>query len=69
MFRDRLRSEKLWDRIVTADEAALLITDGMAVGMSGFTRAGEANTSERRVRLSWDSRIGENLNPLSKREV
>ncbi|TCA20669.1 acetyl-CoA hydrolase/transferase family protein [Rhizobium leguminosarum bv. viciae] len=42
MFRDRLRSEKLWDRIVSADEAALLITDGMAVGMSGFTRAGEA---------------------------
>ncbi|MGO7216303.1 propionyl-CoA--succinate CoA transferase, partial [Rhizobium ruizarguesonis] len=42
MFRDRLRSEKLWDRIVTADVAALLITDGMAVGMSGFTRAGEA---------------------------
>ncbi|TAX45012.1 acetyl-CoA hydrolase/transferase family protein (plasmid) [Rhizobium leguminosarum] len=42
MFRDRLRSEKLWDRIVSAYEAALLITDGMAVGMSGFTRAGEA---------------------------
>ncbi|MHC2365347.1 acetyl-CoA hydrolase/transferase family protein [Rhizobium leguminosarum] len=42
MFRNRLRSEKLWDRIVSADEAALLITDGMVVGMSGFTRAGEA---------------------------
>ncbi|MCW1413918.1 acetyl-CoA hydrolase/transferase family protein [Rhizobium sp. 1AS11] len=42
MFKDRLRSAKLWDRIVSADEAARLITDGMTVGMSGFTRAGEA---------------------------
>lgn len=42
MFKDRLRSPKLWDRIVNADEAAALIQDGMTVGMSGFTRAGEA---------------------------
>ncbi|SFH86247.1 acetyl-CoA hydrolase/transferase family protein [Modicisalibacter xianhensis] len=30
------------DRIMSADEAAALIQDGMTVGMSGFTRAGEA---------------------------
>ncbi|MDR6671159.1 acetyl-CoA hydrolase/transferase family protein [Rhizobium sp. 1399] len=42
MFKDRLRSKSLWGRIVNADEAAKLITDGMTVGMSGFTRAGEA---------------------------
>ncbi|WP_064709934.1 acetyl-CoA hydrolase/transferase family protein [Rhizobium bangladeshense] len=42
MFKDRLRNTRLWDRIVDAAEAARLITDGMTVGMSGFTRAGEA---------------------------
>ena len=30
------------DRMMSADEAATLIDDGMVVGMSGFTRAGEA---------------------------
>ncbi|TDQ57276.1 acetyl-CoA hydrolase/transferase family protein [Phaeovulum veldkampii] len=39
---DRIRNATLRERIVTADEAALLIRDGMTVGMSGFTRAGEA---------------------------
>ncbi|QWW71622.1 acetyl-CoA hydrolase/transferase family protein [Rhizobium sp. WYJ-E13] len=42
MFKDRLRSAKLRDRIVDAEGAAALIRDGMTVGMSGFTRAGEA---------------------------
>lgn len=42
MFKNRLRSAKLWDRIVDAEDAAALIRDGMTVGMSGFTRAGEA---------------------------
>ncbi|WP_416067018.1 acetyl-CoA hydrolase/transferase family protein [Rhizobium sp. ZK1] len=42
MFKDRLRSAKLRDRIVDAEDAAALIRDGMTVGMSGFTRAGEA---------------------------
>ncbi|WP_251977904.1 succinate CoA transferase [Salinicola avicenniae] len=30
------------ERLMSADEAAALIEDGMVVGMSGFTRAGEA---------------------------
>ena len=42
MYRDRIRNAGLHSRIVSADEAALLIRDGMTVGMSGFTRAGEA---------------------------
>ncbi|MHB0774418.1 acetyl-CoA hydrolase/transferase family protein [Halomonas sp. WWR20] len=30
------------DRVMSAEEAAALIEDGMTIGMSGFTRAGEA---------------------------
>lgn len=33
----RLRTHCLFDKIVSADEAATLITDGMNVGVSGFT--------------------------------
>lgn len=39
---DRIRHAGLRDRVVPAEEAARLIRDGMVVGMSGFTRAGEA---------------------------
>ncbi|SMD04283.1 acetyl-CoA hydrolase/transferase family protein [Rhizobium sp. RU36D] len=42
MLRDRIRCRPLVDRIITADEAAAMIQDGMTVGMSGFTRSGEA---------------------------
>ncbi|MBB4861901.1 succinyl-CoA:acetate CoA-transferase [Pseudomonas nitritireducens] len=42
MFRDRVRMSSLLDKVMTADQAAALIQDGMTVGMSGFTRAGEA---------------------------
>ncbi len=42
MYEDRVRRADLRDRIVTAEEAASFIKDGMTVGMSGFTRAGEA---------------------------
>lgn len=41
-MQDRIRNAALRDRIVSAAEAAALIQDGMVVGMSGFTRAGEA---------------------------
>lgn len=36
----RLRCEELKDRVMSADEAALLFKDGMVVGTSGFTPAG-----------------------------
>jgi len=42
MYRDRIRMKSLWNKIVDAEVAASLIKDGMIVGMSGFTRAGEA---------------------------
>ena len=42
MFEDRIFCADLRSKIVSADEAASLIKDGMVVGMSGFTRAGDA---------------------------
>ncbi len=39
---DRIRLSSLLDKVVSAEEAASHIKDGMMVGMSGFTRAGEA---------------------------
>ena len=38
----RLGLKELADKIVSAQEAAALIEDGTVVGMSGFTRAGDA---------------------------
>jgi succinyl-CoA:acetate CoA-transferase len=38
----RLRDPRLHDRIVSANEAATWIHDGMTIGLSGFTRAGDA---------------------------
>ncbi|HHY74870.1 MAG TPA: succinate CoA transferase [Bacillus bacterium] len=40
-LKNRIRIEELLNRIVTADEAASWIEDGMTLGLSGFTRAGE----------------------------
>ncbi|MEO8683682.1 MAG: acetyl-CoA hydrolase/transferase family protein [Devosia sp.] len=42
MPASRIRLFPLLERIVTAEQAAGLIQDGMIVGMSGFTRAGDA---------------------------
>ena len=42
MNQERIRLASLKDKVVSADEAAALIKDGMIIGMSGFTRAGEA---------------------------
>ncbi|MBB3102231.1 acetyl-CoA hydrolase/transferase family protein [Azomonas macrocytogenes] len=42
MSSDRIRLASLQSKVVSAAEAASLIKDGMTVGMSGFTRAGEA---------------------------
>lgn len=38
---DRIRDPRLQDRVVTAEEAASWIQDGMTLGLSGFTRAGD----------------------------
>ncbi|MFN7103516.1 MAG: acetyl-CoA hydrolase/transferase family protein [Pseudorhizobium sp.] len=42
MIADRIRRPALLDKITTAEAAAALIQDGMIIGMSGFTRAGDA---------------------------
>ncbi|MEZ0481689.1 acetyl-CoA hydrolase/transferase family protein [Planococcus sp. SSTMD024] len=39
---ERIKLAALHERIVTAEQAASWITDGMSVGLSGFTRAGDA---------------------------
>ncbi|MTH59690.1 acetyl-CoA hydrolase/transferase family protein [Paracoccus litorisediminis] len=41
-YLHRIRHKGLRDRVVSADQAASLIKDGMVLGMSGFTRSGEA---------------------------
>ena len=38
----KIKVSELHDKIVTAKEAASWIQDGMMLGMSGFTRAGDA---------------------------
>lgn len=38
----RIQDKKLHDRVVSAEEAASWIHDGMTLGLSGFTRAGDA---------------------------
>ncbi|KHL70878.1 acetyl-CoA hydrolase [Pseudomonas flexibilis] len=42
MHTDRIRLSSLHSKVMSAEQAAALIQDGMTVGMSGFTRAGEA---------------------------
>ena len=42
MYRDRIRLPSLMSKVMSAADAAALIENGMTVGMSGFTRAGEA---------------------------
>lgn len=42
IIEKRIGVPKLRDRIVSAEEAAALIPDGAVVGLSGFTRAGDA---------------------------
>lgn len=38
----RIKASQLKDRVVSAEEAASWIKDGMTLGLSGFTRAGDA---------------------------
>ena len=41
----RLRNPQLFDKIVTPEEAAALITDGMNVGVSGFPATREVRST------------------------
>jgi succinyl-CoA:acetate CoA-transferase len=42
MSLSRIRLASLHDKVISAEQAALLLKMDMTVGMSGFTRAGEA---------------------------
>ena len=42
MYRDRIRMASLESKNVTPEVAAELIKDGMTIGMSGFTKSGDA---------------------------
>ncbi|MBA5689054.1 acetyl-CoA hydrolase/transferase family protein [Rugamonas apoptosis] len=42
MYQDRIRHPALMEKLMTAQQAAALFRTGMTVGMSGFTRAGDA---------------------------
>jgi succinyl-CoA:acetate CoA-transferase len=42
MYEDRIRRPSLMGKVMSASQAAALFEDGMSVGMSGFTRAGDA---------------------------
>lgn len=42
MYNDRILCDKYLSKVMTADEAAQLVKDGMTIGMSGFTPAGHA---------------------------
>ncbi|MBC5635441.1 acetyl-CoA hydrolase/transferase family protein [Ornithinibacillus sp. BX22] len=41
VFQNRIKNPRLLDRVVSAEEAASWIQDGMTLGLSGFTRAGD----------------------------
>lgn len=41
MYKDRIRNKELASKIMSADEAVSVIKNGMTIGMSGFTRAGD----------------------------
>ena len=41
-YQDRIRLPALWSRVTSAQDAARHIKNGMTLGMSGFTRAGDA---------------------------
>jgi len=47
MIESRIRHRSLIERITTPQQAAALIKDGMTIGMSGFTRAGDAKAVPR----------------------
>lgn len=72
MEMDRIRCERLRNRVCTAHEAAALIKDGMTIGMSGFGYAGDckrvpfalaeqAATEARRVTLITSASLGHDI--------
>lgn len=42
MIEQRIRNREFMDKLMSAEQASTLIQDGMTVGLSGFTRSGDA---------------------------
>ncbi|AFY01027.1 acetyl-CoA hydrolase/transferase family protein [Bdellovibrio bacteriovorus] len=74
MHRDRI-AEKYRNRIISAEQAAELIKDGMVVGASGFTKAGDAKATLKalvekakknplKINLMTGASLGHNLDGL-----
>lgn len=74
-MQDRIRNPELRSRVMSAPQAAALIRDGMVVGMSGFTRAGEAmavplalaeraKTDPLRITLMTGASLGHDLDKI-----
>lgn len=72
---ERLRNPELAKKIMTADEAAKMIKDGMTLGLSGFTRAGDAKavpmalverakTEDFKVNVFTGASLGSNIDAL-----
>lgn len=51
----RIHAPQLHDKVVTAEEAASWIQDGMSLGLSGFTRAGDAKAVPRALAKRADN--------------
>lgn len=47
MSHERIRMQSLRSKVCSADEAAMLVKDGMVVGISGFTKFGDARAVPR----------------------
>jgi succinyl-CoA:acetate CoA-transferase len=60
MITNRLRNQALMGRIVTAEEAAKWIEDGMTIGLSGFASSGDAKA----VPLALAERVKKENLPL-----
>lgn len=72
---ERIRDERLRERVVTPEEAASWIEDGMTLGLSGFTRAGDvkavpfalverAKTEQIKVNVYTGASLGSDVDKL-----
>ncbi|WKA58212.1 acetyl-CoA hydrolase/transferase family protein [Planococcus shenhongbingii] len=72
---DRIKATQLQDRVVSPEEAASWISDGMTLGLSGFTRAGDvkavpfalvkrAETEEFKVNVFTGASLGSDIDRL-----
>ncbi|MGK7376845.1 acetyl-CoA hydrolase/transferase family protein [Planococcus sp. 1R117A] len=72
---DRIKAMQLQDRVVSPEEAASWISDGMTLGLSGFTRAGDvkavpfalvkrAETEEFKVNVFTGASLGSDIDRL-----